>query len=571
MKKSPYSLPRDASGILNLSWEQVAPFYQDLLERPIANENVNAWLSDWSQLSSLLFEAYQRLYVGITVNTADQQAKAGYVAFLDEIYPPSQEQEFKLKEKLLNSGLEPEGFEIPLRCLRAEAEIFDTGNLPLLAEELKLSSKYDEISGAQAVEWNGQLLPLMQLFPVFLDQDRQKRQRAWMLSAQRQLADRQVINELWGELMEVRGKLAKNTHQPDYRTYRWKQLLRLDYTPEDCKSFHAAIEQVAVPAAKRCYERRRQRLGLESVRPWDQYIDSQGRPPLRPFESVDELESKVARMIRRVDPELADFFNLLREEKLLDLDNRKDKAPGGYCTDYPVARRSFIFMNSVGIHDDVQTLIHEGGHAFHNYEASRLPYLQQRQVGMEFGEVASMGMELLASPYLTSDQGGFYSSADAGRALIEYLEGAICFWPYMAVVDAFQHWVYENHSLARNPSNCDRKWAELFDRFMQGVDWEGLQAEKETGWQRKLHIMQVPFYYVEYGLAQVGALQIWRNAMRDQPGAVKAYRAALGLGCTRSIPELYAAAGIKFAFDRETLQEVTDLAESIIERLEASG
>jgi oligoendopeptidase F len=563
------SLPRDARTVLDCSWEQVEPYYRDLLERPLTSENVSSWLADWSQLSSLLFESNQRHYVAITVNTMDGQAKAGYDAFLDRVYPPSQQAENQLKEKLLASGLEPENYEIPLRCLRTEAEIFHPDNLLLLAEELKLSSEYDEIVGAQAVDWNGQSLTLMQLFPVFLQPDRQERQRAWQMAARRQLVDRQVINELWVKLMDVRGKLAKNAHQLDYRDYRWKQLLRLDYTPEDCMTFHDAIEKVVVPAAQRVYESRRQRLGVQSVRPWDQYVDTRGRPALKPFEQVEDLERKVAAMFQQVDPELAAYFETMRQEKLLDLENRKGKAPGGYCTDFPSAQRSFIFMNSVGIHDDVQTLVHEGGHAFHNFESSRLPYLQQRQVGMEFGEVASMGMELLASPYLTADKGGFYTLAEAGRAMIENLETIICFWAYMAVGDAFQHWAYQNHAAASDPSNCDAAWSELFDRFMVGVDWSGLEAEKATGWQRKLHIMEVPFYYVEYGLAQAGALQIWRNAMNDQASAVKAYRAALRLGGTRSIPELFAAAGIRFAFDRQTIQELVDLCETMIERYEA--
>ena len=243
----------------------------------------------------------------------------------------------------------------------------------------------------------------------------------------------------------------------------------------------------------------------------------------------------------------------MRREKLLDLVNRKRKAPGGYCTDFSAVKRPFICMNAVGVHDDVQTLLHEGGHSFHVFETASLPYHQQTQVPMEFAEVASMGMELLAAPYLAADQGGFYSPADAARARIEHLEGTLLFWPYMAVVDAFQHWVYENPDAATDPVNCDRTWGEQWDRFMRGVDWGGLEEEKVTGWHRKLHIFQVPFYYVEYGLAQLGAMQVWRNALRDQAKAVANYRQALALGGTVTLPELFATAGAKFAFDAQTL------------------
>ena len=233
----------------------------------------------------------------------------------------------------------------------------------------------------------------------------------------------------------------------------------------------------------------------------------------------------------------------MRREKLLDLGNRKGKAPGGYCTQFQVAKRPFIFANAVGLHDDVQTLLHEAGHAFHAFEASHLPYYQQWDVSMEFAEVASMGMELLAAPYLPAQEDSFYSEPEAARARVEHLEGLILFWPYMAVVDAFQHWVYENHAAAADAKNCDAKWAELWRRFMPGVDWSGLDNEMMTGWHRKLHIYHYPFYYVEYGLAQLGAVQVWRNALEDQSDAVAHYRAALSLGGTVPLPELYAAAG----------------------------
>jgi oligoendopeptidase F len=284
---------------------------------------------------------------------------------------------------------------------------------------------------------------------------------------------------------------------------------------------------------------------------------------------MDELNEKTQAVFDQVDPYLGAYFKTMRDEGLLDLDNRKGKAPGGYCTYYAVAKRPFIFMNSVGLHDDVQTLLHEGGHAFHAFEGSNLPYNHQEEVPMEFAEVASMGMELLAAPYLTADKGGFYSAKDAARARIEHLEGIIKFWPYMAVVDAFQHWVYANIEDAHDPDQCDAKWAELWDRFMKGIDFTGLEDIKETGWHRKLHIYQVPFYYIEYGLAQLGAVQLFGNALKDQARAVSDYRRALALGGTVSLPELFTTAGVKFAFDAETLGTAVALLESTLEELAA--
>jgi oligoendopeptidase F len=285
---------------------------------------------------------------------------------------------------------------------------------------------------------------------------------------------------------------------------------------------------------------------------------------------MTEFQEKAAAIFDHVDVQLGAYFKRMQAEKLLDLDNRKNKAPGAYCTSFDVSRRPFVFMNAVGIQEDVQTLLHESGHAFHVFESGRLPYTQQLSVPMEFAEVASMGMELLAAPYLTRSDGGYYTNAESARARIEHLEGNILFWPFMAVVDAFQHWVYENPAQGSDPESCDSKWAELWQRFIPVVDWSGLEQERNAGWQRKLHIHQVPFYYIEYGLAQLGAVQIFANALQDQARAVSDYRRALSLGGKVTLPELFATAGGKFAFDVGTMQAAVSLMENTIESLRQS-
>jgi oligoendopeptidase F len=359
--------------------------------------------------------------------------------------------------------------------------------------------------------------------------------------------------------------MAAHAGYDDYRSFRWKELHRFDYTPDDCMRFHRAIEEVVVPAAERIAEKRRRMLGVESLRPWDTEVDPLGRGALTPFSEVSQLQEGVASIFHRVDERLATYFDTMVREELLDLDNRKNKAPGGYCTDFAALKRPFIFMNAVGIHDDVQTLLHEAGHSFHTFEKSHLPYYQQRQVGMEFSEVASMAMELLASPYLVKNQGGFYEQADAARAVIEHLEWGIRFWPYMAVVDAFQHWAYEHPAESVDPEKCDEQWARVWNRFITWIDWTGLERELQNGWQTKLHIHVAPLYYVEYGLAQLGAVQVWANALEDQAGSVAAYRSALALGGTVPIPDLFAAAGAKFAFDADTLEDAVSLMMHTIE------
>ena len=561
------SLPKDAVEFKIWPWPKIEPYFTDLRQRPLNQETMADWLADWSQLSKLVDEAYWRLYVAQTRDTTNSLFEKQFNTFVDEIQPQTRAQDQKLREKLLASGLEPRGYDMALRNLRTQTNLFRESNLALLSEEKKLVAEHDRLTGAQTVSWEGQELTIPQIYPIFQEHDRSKREQAWRLASERQLADRQAINELWEAFLKVRLKLTENADLPDYRSYRWMELLRLDYTPEDCICFQEAIAEVVVPAASLLYDKRRKRLGVERLRPWDLEVDPFKLPPLRPYKTIGELVTKTQEIFNQVDPILGEYFTVMRNGDLLDLDNRKGKAPGGYCCSYAAAGVSFIYTNAVGIHDDVQTLLHEGGHAFHNFECGHLPF-QLQELPLEFCEVASMSMELLGSPYITLEKGGFYTAQEAAQAKREALERTLLFWPYMAVVDAFQHWVYKDPQSAFDPAQCDHKWGELWLRFMPDIDWGGLEQSMVTGWQRKAHIFQDPFYYVEYGLAQLGATQIWRNALKDQRQAVANYREALALGSSVTLPELYAAAGAKLSFDAPPLKEAVELILTTIEGLE---
>jgi oligoendopeptidase F len=398
--------------------------------------------------------------------------------------------------------------------------------------------------------------------------DRAEREQAWRLISDRQLADRAAINEVWRKLMDLRGKIAANAGCATYRDYIWPLRQRFDYTPEDCARFHNAIEEAVVPVARWIYNRRRERLGLDTLRPWDVDAVLPGDVPLHPFGNDEELVARAEAMLGKVDPIFGEQFATMRREDLLDLMSRKGKANGGYCTSFPITGRPFIFMNAVGLADDVRVVLHEAGHAFHTFATTDLPYRDLRDSPTEFAEVASMSMELLASPYISAEHGGFYADPQAAaRARREHLEKIILLWPYIAVVDAFQHWIYNNHELGSEPIACDAVWGQLWDRFMPGVDWGGLLDEKVTGWQRKLHIHRIPFYYIEYGLAQLGAVQVWRNSLRDQAAATAAYRKALSLGGSVPLPELFSTAGARFAFDTATMKEAVDLIQEQIAAL----
>jgi oligoendopeptidase F len=565
------SLPSNVQEILDWSWSSFEPYAQELQIHSLTAGNVEQWLAAWSHLASTIHEMQQRLEVARSCDTADETAERRYNNFLDKVYPYTQASDQRLKEKLLASGLEPPGFKIPLLKMRTEVALFRAANLPLLSEERKLVAAYEKIIGAQTVTWQGQELTLSQLRPVYQEPDRSVREHAWRLAASRQLADRDEINALWVKFLDLRSRMAKNAGYANYRDFRWQQLLRFDYTSKACVWFQDAIAEIVVPAAHRIYEKRRQTLDMAALRPWDLNVDPLNHPPLRPFKHVSILIDKARGIFQRVNPQLGAYFHIMYSEDLLDLDNRKGKAPGGFCTAFFVAKRPFIFMNAVGLQDDVITLLHEGGHAFHVFECSHLPYLQQMDVPLEFAEVASMSMELLAGPYLTLDKGGFYSDADIARARKEHLEDIIMFWPYMAVVDAFQHWVYEHLEEAKEPARCDACWADLWQRFMPGMDWSGLKHEMMTGWQNRSHIFTDPFYYVEYGVAQLGALQVWQNALANRTQAVNNYRKALSLGGTATLPKLYNAAGGNFILaqpDSKRLKQAVSFIETSLQKIE---
>jgi len=572
------ALPATALAFMAWRWPQIEPYFVDLERRALNDQTVGAWLADWSRVAELIEESYWRLYVATSANTNDEETQGLFSVFLDETQPAVRAVEQRLKQKLLASGLEPAGFEIALRNMRAEVALYREANLPLLADEKALGTTHQKIRGAQSVDWEGQSLTLLQLNAHVDSPDRGVREKAWRLAAERRAKDREAINQNWQSYLRLRDQMAKNAGLPDYVEYRWQQLLRFAYTPQECADFHAAIAQEVVPAASRVFERRRQRLGVDRLRPWDAawdlHVDSASKPALRPYQTTDELIRKTGAIFRRLDPALGDHFDVMAREGLLDLDNRPNKAVGAYCTTYAAARRPFIFMNAVGLHVDLLTLIHESGHAFHWAESYQQPYFQNRGLDyqpIEFVEVASTTMEYLTAPYLSDPEIGFYSPEDAIRAETEHLEAAILFWPNLAVIDAFQLWAYTHIDEALDPARCDATWAELTRAYVPDIDWGGLDDALGSGWQHKAIMFESPLYYVEYGLAQLAAIQIWRQWERDPAGALAQYRAALGLGSTRGLPELYQEAGARLAWDAAALREAVRFVTARLDALESQS
>lgn len=556
-------------------WESFRPHYERLLAQPLTPETIDAWLQEWSELTKVVGEVGAVTYIDTTLDTADPEKEKAFLAFVENVEPQHSVADQRLKERLLAYTAEYGPLDgqmaLPLRDIRNKAELFRDENVPLFTELAKLGNEYDKITGGLTYDWDGEPKNLSQLKTLTLDKDRAVRQRAWEAIMGLWAGQRATLNDLYGRMLALRRQVAANAGLPDYRAYAFRERSRFDYTPEDCLVFAEAIEKVVVPAAQRIYERKRRELGVDTLRPWDLEVETSDAPSLTPYRAQDELIQRSLNIFEHVDPALARHFATMAEDGLLDLDTRSGKALGGYCAGLPLRERPFIFMNGDGTHDDVQTMLHEAGHAFHAFESFPLPLVWMMDAPMEFNEVASMAMELLSAPYLTRDHDGFYAADEAARARRQHLMGILLFLPYMAVVDGFQHWVYTHPDEAADAAACDATWNALWHRFMPGVDWSGYQAARESGWHRKLHIFHVPFYYVEYGMAQVGALQVWRNALADQRQAVADYRSALALGGTVPLPELYATAGAEFRFDEAMLTDLVALIEDTITDLDKVG
>ncbi len=553
------------------TWDEILPYYAALAERPLDAANVEAWLHDWSTLEESLREAMALASIAYTTDTANPTKEAANLRFSRDIAPRLNEQQVRLARRLLALDLTRADLATTLRRFRNDDALFRAENVPLMAEGAQLNAEYNKITGGLTVEWEGEELPIPRLRPFGFDPDRSVRERAFRLGFAPYISRRDELADLFDRMYAARVRIAANAGFANYRDYMHQAKHRFDYTPNDCLRFHDAVERTVVPALARTYVRRQRAMGLYTLRPWDLGPDPQGRPALAPFATVETLIARGRTIFARLDPTLGGYFARMADEGLLDLDSRKGKRPGGYCTSLPYRGVPFIFMNAAGVHGDVDTLLHESGHAFHNFEAARAqPFIFQRHAGSEMAEVASMSMELLAFPYLAEQQGGYYTASDARRARVEGLESILTSLPHIAAIDAFQQWLFTSGE-GHDRDARDAAWLRIHARFDAGLDWGGLEPERTARWYRQLHVFLYPFYYIEYGIAQIGALQVWRNALTDHAGALASYRRALALGATKPLPELYETAGARLAFDAETMGALVTLIEEQITAIDAGS
>jgi oligoendopeptidase F len=511
-------------------------------------------LLDMSALGEVIDEAYTVAHNAHACNTQDPALEKNYMRFAQEIIPGLQPLLFEFQKKFVAhpalAGLTDPKVAVLVRRWRAEVELYREANIPLQTRVAELTTQYNKLCGKMVVEFKGKQYTLQQMARFLEETDRPTRQQAWELTARRRLEDREEIESTFEKLFAIRCEMARNADLPDYREYAWKSFKRFDYTPRQCAEFADAIATQCVPVVRRLDERRQAALGVDRLRPWDLAVDPKGRPALRPFDEKDiaGFVEKTRQVIDRVSPELAAQFATLKPGRNLDLESRQGKRPGGYQSSLELSREPFIFMNAAGVHDDVETLLHEAGHAFHFLAACDEPIVDLRSPGLEFCEVASMSMELFSSDHL----GIFYTPEEALRAKRGVLERVIRFLPWMAIIDSFQHWLYTHPAHTRQERQAC--WLGLMDRFYSSrVDFTGYEENRSTMWHRQLHIFNYAFYYIEYGIAQLGALQMWLQYKNDPKQAIKNYRAALAVGGRAALPELFKTANIPFDFSANAL------------------
>lgn len=551
-------------------WPGLEPFFKELLDRPIASKaGLEQWLRDISELEAVISEDACWRQIRMTCDTENKQLEEAFQYFVMEIQPHIQPLMDALNRKLADSPwlaeLEAEepAYKTYLRTVRKNIDIFREENIPLHSELSLLQQQYGQVTGRMTVEHKGQEYTMQQAAKFLLSKDREEREAVYRKMQERRLQDKETLDGLYTKLINLRQQVAVNAGFENYRDYKFKELGRFDYTREDCYRFHEGVKQYVVPLVNAIYTHKREALGLETLRPWDLDAEPVGIEPLKPFATGEELLQKSIACLEKLNPFFAGCFRTMRQMGHFDLESRKGKAPGGYNCPLAESGAPFIFMNAAGQMDDVTTMVHEGGHAVHSFLAHNLALSAFKEYPMEIAEVASMAMELFTMDHWDVF---FDNEEELKRAKIHQLERAITIFPWIATIDKFQHWVYENPT--HTPEERMQAWMGLLEEFkVEALDTSGLENYRQYGWQRQLHLFEVPFYYIEYGIAQLGAIGLWMQYRQNPQQAIDNYINALSLGGTRTLPELYKTAGLRFDFSPGHIRELAAFVHDEMNRL----
>jgi oligoendopeptidase F len=551
------------------AWEDIKSYFDNLLSRELNTKaDFEKWLEDRSELDAVLEEDMAWRYIRMSIDTTNETFSAAYNLFVTKIQPELAPLDDQLNRKLVDCPFKNEfniveAYKIYFRATEVQLNLFREENVAIEAELNEKAQQYGSISAAQSIEHNGEKLTMQKAAQLLKEQDENLRKDVFEKIANRRREDTEKLDELYTELILKRHELALNAGFKNFVDYKFQALGRFDYSKEDCFAFHNAIKTLIVPIVKEIQQKRLALLGKDMFKPWDLEVDPEGKAPLKPFQTGKEMLEGTIGVFDKIDSYFGNCLRTMDEMGHLDLDSKPGKAPGGY--NYPLYEIGvpFIFMNAVGAQRDLVTMVHEGGHAVHSFLSRDLKLTGFKNVPSEVAELASMSMEMLTMNYWDA----FYPNEDdLKRAKREQLEGILKILPWIAQIDAFQHWVYTtiNHTVAER----HQYWQKLSKEFGTGLtDWTGFEDQIATSWQRQLHLFEVPFYYIEYGLAQLGALGVWKNSIHNFDKAVADYKEALKLGYTKSIPEIYKTANVKFDFSELYLKELADFIQDELQKM----
>ncbi len=544
-------------------WSKIESYFIDLQNRSIENlDEFIKWLKDKSELEAILEEDLAWRYIRMTINSLDEKLSDSYSFFVTEIAPKTAPYEDVLNKKLMDcphrAQLEKDpAYHIYFRSVQKSIDLFREENIALQTQIQEKSKEYGNISAGQSIEWEGETLTMQQAANLLKKQDPEVRKAAYLKIGERRALDTEKLENLFDELIQLRHQVAVNAGFINFRDYMFEALGRFDYTKENCFDFHQSIKENIVPIVRQIQLEHTQKMGQKQIKPWDTEVDPDGKQALQPFENGEELLDKTIAIFNTIDPYFGQCLETMMEMKHLDLDSKNGKAPGGY--NYPLYEIGvpFIFMNAAGAQRDVVTMVHEGGHAIHSFLSRELELTSFKNLPSEVAELASMSMELLTMEHW----GVFYDDADElKRAKKEQLTGILKVLPWIATIDVFQHWIYENP----NHTRFERKeyWKKLNDDYGNPfVDWTSFENNRDFAWHRQLHLFEVPFYYIEYGISQLGAIGIWKNAFQNKALALENYKSALSLGYTKDIPSVYEAANLKFDFSSDTVKNLAEFVQ----------
>lgn len=550
------------------TWNDLKP-YADILSgyEPSSVEDYGRWIENWFEFGLVVAEEYHWRYIRQSQNTADPDAKKRYNEYFSGIENQVTLLNNQLEKKALSSPylyqFEAKGFDIIKRAWQSNNDLFVESNVELQSQSDIKANEYNAIRGPMVVILDNEALTLQQAATRLEWPQREKREEAWLATRNKMYESKDAFDAVMDSLIKIRHQIALNAGFENYRDYMFKKLQRFDYGTKEAFDYHEAVEKKVVPLLTKIYTKQKETLGLDKLRPWDTDCDPYNRQEIKAFDNTDEFIEKMEQSAHAIDPDFGRTISDMKKNNMFDVDSRPNKTSGAYNASMPISRTSFMSGNFTGVVHDLVTGVHEGGHAWHAYLMMDLSLTGNEGVPMEMAELASMSMELISH-----DQWHRFmpDEEECNRAKLKHYQDILYVMVLVAKMDSFQHALYENPAMT--PAQRHEAFKKVEERYDTGcIDYSGLEHLRNAYWHNQRHLFGMPFYMLEYGFAQTGALGINKNYDENPDLALQQYKKALSSGYQIILPELYKTAGVEFDFGVNKLDELMAYLEPKIEGL----